>query len=772
MYCKRSGTSVEESRVPEISRARRVAPWARGASRHAWLATFAAAFVLVAGCGGGGGGSAPPPPPPSPPSITQQPQNVTVNAGQQATFAVVATGATTYQWMRNGQNISGATSASYTLNPATSTNNGDTYQVAVSNAGGTVNSATATLRVTGVAVIAGQPGGMGFQDGPAAQARFWGPVALAFDSAGNLFVADYNTVREIDTGGNVTTVVGSPRTCGSSPGAGAAASLCFPYSLATDSIGNVYAGDNDGVVWKISAGVASVESAAFVCPFGLATLGSALLVSDECASTVTQIQAGTSSLYANVGPMPMGLSADGAGTLFVASDAIVQSVTAGSPATVATLAGMAGTPGTANGSGSAARFGCATYPYALSIGIEARFNGAFGIATTSAGLSYVSDYCNNTVRTVDAAGNVSAFAGTPGSIGVANGQGTAAQFWAPAGVALDAAGNVYVADYGNALIRKITPAGNVSTYAGSTPHFGSTDGNGAAASFRYPRGITADANGNLYVTDSNHTIRKITPAGVVSTLAGTAGVAGAADGTGAAAQFFLPKGIVADSAGNLYVADSGNYTVRKVTPAGVVTTFAGLAGAQGSVNGQGSAARFESPNALAIDAAGTVFVSDQGAVRAITPTAQVITVPSSVSLNTIQGIAVNASGTTVYFTTRTEIASLSAGTYTYIAGTALTGSTDGTGAAATFNNPRGIVLAGDGNLYVADQQNSTIRKVTLAGVVSTPIGTAAIPMGAVPGGLPARLGAPWGLALLSSGPSVSLAITDEWESVILRADLP
>lgn len=740
-----------------------------GAAVGVQVAACALMMGILAGCGGGGGSS--PPPPPSPPSITGQPQSLTVNAGQSATFTVVASGGTTYQWMRNGQAISGATSASYTLSTTTSQNNGDAYQVAVGNTGGTVDSAIATLRVTGVAVIAGQPGGMGYQDGSAAQARFWGPVALAFDGNGNLFVADYNAVREIDTNGNVTTVVGSPRICGLTAGAGAAARLCYPYSLTTDASGNVYAGDNDGVVWKISAGVSSIASAAFACPFGLTTLGSALYVADECAGNITQIQGAVSSTYAVTGLYPLGLSSDGVNTLYVANDTVVQSVTPGPPPAVNTLAGVANSPGSVNGAGSAARFGCATYQYPLSIGTTGPFNGVFGIATTGAGFSYVSDYCNNLIRTVDSSGNVATLAGVylPSET---NGPGGLAGFWGPAGMTLDAMGNVYVADYGNALIRKITPAGVVSTYAGMTPSFGSTNGTGSAASFRYPRGIAADTSGNLYVTDSNQTIRKITAAGVVSTFAGKTSLPGAANGTGTAAQFFLPKGLAADANGNLYVADSGNYTVRRITPAGVVSTFAGMAGFPGLVDGQGSAARFQSPNAVATDAAGDVFVSDGKVVRVITPTAQVSTI-NAMAPNTIEGIGVDTAGATVYLTISTAVYSLTRpGILTAIAGGNVTGSADGTGTAAEFNNPRGIVLAGDGNLYVADQQNSTIRKVTLAGVVTTPIGTPAIPMGIVPGGLPARLGAPWGLALLSSGASVSLAITEEWESVILRADLP
>src|SRR5713226_2278474 len=146
------------------------------------------------------------------------------------------------------------------------------------------------------------------------------------------------------------------------------------------------------------------------------------------------------------------------------------------------------------------------------------------------------------------------------------------------GVATDSAGNVYVADAGNHTIRKITPAGVVTTLAGTAGSGGSADGAGAAARFNQPFGIATDSAGNVYVADTfNHTIRKITPAGVVTTLAGTAGIHGSADGTGAAGCFNSPEGVATDSAGNVYVADEG-YTIRKITPAGEVSTIVGVAG--------------------------------------------------------------------------------------------------------------------------------------------------------------------------------------------------
>jgi len=198
----------------------------------------------------------------------------------------------------------------------------------------------------------------------------------------------------------------------------------------------------------------------------------------------------------------------------------------------------------------------------------------------------VADQSNSTIRKITSAGVVTTFAGTAGVFGSADGTGAAASFNYPFGIAVDASGNVYVADQNNSAIRKITSAGVVTTFAGTAGVSGSADGTGTAASFNYPLGIAVDASGNVYVADQNNsTIRKITSAGVVTTFAGTAGVSGSADGTGAAASFYYPTGIAVDASGNVYVADTYNSTIRKITSAGVVTTFAGTAGVQGSQMG-------------------------------------------------------------------------------------------------------------------------------------------------------------------------------------------
>jgi streptogramin lyase len=267
-------------------------------------------------------------------------------------------------------------------------------------------------------------------------------------------------------------------------------------------------------------------------------------------------------------------------------------------------------------------------------------------------------------------GYVSTFAGS--TSGFADGTGTAAQFNLPIGIVKDAAGNFFVCDRDNHRIRKITPAGVVTTFAGST--VGYVEGTGTAAKFNQPYCITIDAAGNLYVGDRiNHAIRKITPAGVVSTLAGN-GSPGSANGTGAAASFNEPLGIAADASGNIFVADYINGLIRKITPAGVVTTF-------------------QNPGAtyifgIAIDGANNLYTTE--------------------------------------YTNQRIVKYTPAGVATVVAGTAGTaGTDDGTGAAARFNFPSGIAVDAAGNLYVADAFNHRMRKITAAGVVTTIAGSSA-----------------------------------------------
>ena len=223
----------------------------------------------------------------------------------------------------------------------------------------------------------------------------------------------------------------------------------------------------------------------------------------------------------------------------------------------------------------------------------------------------MADTGNHTIRKVTSAGVVTTLAGTALSTGSTDATGSAARFNKPSGVSVDTAGNVFVADYNNSTIRKVTSAGVVTTLAGTAGSSGSTNATGSAARFGNPIGVSVDTAGNVFVADSNNsTIRKVTSAGVVTTLAGTAGSTGSTDATGSAARFNYPVGVSVDTAGNVFVADFNNKTIRKVTSAGVVTTEAGLAGQNGANDGLGSAARFVAPFGVSVNAAGDVFVSD------------------------------------------------------------------------------------------------------------------------------------------------------------------
>lgn len=318
---------------------------------------------------------------------------------------------------------------------------------------------------------------------------------------------------------------------------------------------------------------------------------------------------------------------------------------------------------------------------------------------------------------------VTTFAGN-GSTGSQNGSGTQASFNVPQGMAIDALGNVYIVDVYNHLIRKITPQGNVSTFAGSGKQ-GSTNGTGITASFNYPIDIAIDPSGNLFVSDSgNHKIRKITPSGIVTTFAGS-GVQKFEDGTGIDASFNIPFGLVFDDKQNLFVVDSFNNRIRKITPLGVVTTIAGT-GEKGSDDGNGINSSFNFPQGITIDLQNNLFIADvyNNKIRKITPGLDVSTFagtgvagmkdgdikdatfdgPADVSFDSFKNLIIADLNNNIIRKITPS------GAVTTIAGNGQKGDADGIATSATFNGPTAIVINVSGEIYITTRSN-TIRKI-------------------------------------------------------------
>jgi sugar lactone lactonase YvrE len=317
--------------------------------------------------------------------------------------------------------------------------------------------------------------------------------------------------------------------------------------------------------------------------------------------------------------------------------------------------------------------------YKNGVSLSAKFYYPYSTAIDSKGNMYVADQGNSIIRKLTPAGVVSTLAGS-GIAGYADGVGTAASFSNPKGIAVDSVGNVYVADAVNNRIRKITSNGVVTTIAGNGIS-GFIDGNGTQASFYNPSAITLDAAGNLYVADEkNHAIRKITPAGDVNTIAGT-GASGSANGNGSAASFNYPSGIALGAAGNIYVADFSNHKIRKITSDGLVTTIAG-SGSIGRANGLGRSASFHNPTGISIDNVGNIYVADGGnhQIRKINTQGQVSSLPCTESEGSVSNLTTNTG----------------------------------------FYNPSSVVADGKGHIYITDQNNNRVRKVSVTGYTISP----------------------------------------------------
>ena len=568
-----------------------------------------------------------------------------------------------------------------------------------------------------VSTLAGLPGSQGGADGTNSTARFYSPVGIAVNSQGTIFVADcYNyTVRmlnQIGTNWVVTTIAGKVRVNGSVDGTNNSAGFGFVYGIVTDTNGNVYVADGGN------------DSVRKLTPMGTNWV-------------VTTIAA--------LGAYPTGLAIDPEGILYESdrSHTIRQIVPVGTNWVVSVLAGLGGTSGIADGTNSTARF---YYPG--------------GLSADGQGHILVADSNNHTIRRLTQQGTnwvVTTIAGVAGQYGDVDGTDNISRFYYPHDIAVSTNGIFYVTDDDNYSIRSLTASGTnwvVGTIAGSGGP-GSSDGTNNLSRFSGPQGLAWNMNGCAYVADQkNDTVRQLTPCGtnwIVATIAGLAGVTGSADGTNGSARFSSPGTLISDLNSNLYLADTGNSTIRKLSPQGtnwMVTTIAGQPGIKGTTDGTNTGALFNSPYGIGIDSSGNLFVTDAGAGTlrkvSLSGTNWVVTTIAGLAgysgfLNGTNlnarfdeplGVAVNSTGAVFiadFFNDCIRMAS-PVGTnwvVTTIAGSNVSaGGADGTNSNALFWNPTGVAVNSAGVVFVADTQNNSIRKITAVGTnwVVTTIG--------------------------------------------------
>jgi gliding motility-associated-like protein len=516
---------------------------------------------------------------------------------------------------------------------------------------------------------------IGYADGAGSAAKFNNPAFVAIGPTGDLFITDElnNRIRRVTPGGVVTTFAGNG-TQASVDGTLLSASFYYPYGIAFDNAGNMFVSEiNNNTIRKLSLTGYTIDK---TLPAGLAfdsktgtISGTPTAISPATIYTVTAYNAGGSSTttvnikVSGLPPPPLVVPPNityqtpQTYTVNTGISPLVPANTGGAvPANeygiVSTFAGS-GQPADINGSGTSAAF---DYPQ--------------GIALDHSGNMFVADVRNNKIKKITPSGLVSTFAGD-GSLGFTNDGGIAASFRTPYDIAIDDADNLYVCDLDNHAIRKITPGGMVSTFASSTSP-SSNDGTASYLSFYQPQAIVFDAAGNLIVADNSRRIRKITPAGVMSIIAGNGDV-GSVNGPGATASFWLPRGLAIDKAGNIYVSDDSK--IRKITPAGIVSTFAGST--DGYLDATGTAAQFNQPGNLEIDEAGNLYVADllNNRIRKITP----------------------------------------AGVVTTLAGSGTQGAVNGALLTSSFYYPYGIARGRSGNIFVAEILNYDIRELQLTG---------------------------------------------------------
>jgi sugar lactone lactonase YvrE len=647
--------------------------------------------------------------------------------------------------------------------------------------------AAGTGLITTVAGIGS--GGFSGDGGPATAAELAGPRGVVLDSGGNLYIADSGRIRKVTAGSGIISTLagnGSGR-FGGDGGAATLAGLAFTQGVVLDSAGNLYIADTlDHRIRKIAAGSGIITTVAgngsegfsgdggaataakLAYPLGV-TLDSAgnLYIADGNNFRIRKVGAGSGIITTVAGngsgtfsgdggagtlaglAVPQGVAVDAEGNLYIAGDARIRKVAAGS-GIITTVAG--------NGSqGFSGDGGAAT---------AAEFISPYGIALDSAENLYIADIFTNRIRRI-AAGNglITTVAGT-GPVGYYSGglsgdgdAATAAGLSTPYGLALDSAGNLYIADIGNYRIRKVAAgSGIITTIAGIGSQGFSGDGGAAtAAPLSVPHGVALDLAGDLYLTDTNR-VRKVTAgSGIITTVAGNGGPDGfggftdtggfSGDGGAAtAAGLNYPRGVAMDSAGNLFIADTQNHRIRKVAAgSGIITTVAGSgpigfgSGGLGGDGGAATAAGLNQPHGVALDSVGNLYIADSGnnRIRKVTAGSGIITTvagggsggdgsaATGAGLSFPSGVAVDPIGNLYiadFLNHRIRKVGAGSGIITTVAGNGSQGFSGDSGAAtaAGLNYPFGIALDSAGTLYIADSNSSRVRIVLACVTVPAP----------------------------------------------------
>jgi len=693
--------------------------------------------------------------------VPQQPENQTVLAGSDVNLnvAIAGTGPFTCQWQYNGANLPGLIDPALALIGVAATNAG-TYAIAVFSPYGSVTSMVARLTVLpslSPPVIATQPTNLvGVQDGnvtfnvsvsgtgpfcyqwygngaalpptiatvaggtitdevSATNANLFNPYGSAVDACGNLFIADANNhrIRKVGTNGVITTAAGDGAAGYYGDGGPAtSASLYFPEGVAVDAAGNLFIADTDnGRIRKVATNglittVAGDGGYGFSGDGGPATSASL----DD----------------------PEGVAVDAAGNLFIADTDNGRIRKVATNGLITTVAGDGGY-GYSGDSGPATNASL-YYPR--------------GVAVDAWGNLFIADTDNVRIRKVATNGLITTVAGDGGYGYSGNGgPATSASLYYPAGVTVDAAGNLFIADTDNVRIRKVAANGLITTVAGDGGYGYSGDGGAAtSASLYYPAGVTVDAAGNLFIADTdNMRIRKVGTNGLITTVAGNGSTGSPGDGGAAAnAHLSLPSGVAADNLGNFFIADTDNYRIRRVGSNGLITTVAGNGGyGYSGDGGAATAANLEYPYGVAVDGVGELFIADENnqRVREVGVTGIMTTVAGNggrgysgdsvalgpdASLADPYGTAVDAYGNVfIADTDNHRIREITpGGIICTVAGNGTPGYSGDGGAAtsASLNSPEGVTVDAAGNVFIADTGNQRIRKVGTNGTITTAAG--------------------------------------------------